>query len=70
MAFESYNLKFAQYISQIDVHCASDSQQHVHGGDSVAALNLPHIDRIDADFFSQLFLGQTGCFSVCANALA
>ena len=45
-------------------------QQNIHRRHSKTTLDLPHINRIDVNPFSQLFLGESCQLAILANTAA
>jgi CheY-like chemotaxis protein len=68
--FKADKSKFADNISQANFQSSRNPQKNIHRRHSKAALNLPHINRIDVNPFSQLFLGESGELAVFADAAA
>ena len=59
--------EFAYDVSEMDFQCPCNPQENIHSWHSKAALDLAHINRIDVNSFSELFLRQTRQFPVFTN---
>lgn len=61
--------KFMHNVAQANLQSPGDSQKHIHGGNSVAALDLAHVNRINVHFFGEFLLGQTFQFPIFSDAV-
>jgi hypothetical protein len=57
-------------VAQSNLQSLGDSQQHIHSGNLVAALDLAHVNRVEVNFFSQSLLGQALEFPIFSDSVA